>query len=301
MIVSLWDRAQLAEDTGVEDAGGWGGITLAYNTRSPAEVDAVLAEVAAAGGTVLRPGARDLLGRLLRRVRRSRGPRRGRSPTTRTGRSPRTARSPCDPPASASLANVRRLGGSDGNEQLTAVVATLLLVLLAIEGATLLNLTVAPDRACVRRDAAHPGRRAQARQHRLAHAPLLPRRRGVRAGAGRRIRCYGSSSRRSRSSRRSCSSAPVSRCSPLDQTSGTVVGLHKASFVVWLGAVGVHVLVRVVRLPEAFRLGVPGSGRSGSVLAAATLVAGVAVATLTLPAADHLQDQVSAHVGFDGG
>src|SRR5438093_9615604 len=31
-------------------------------------------------------------------------------------------------------------GGSGGNEQLTAIVATLLLVLLAIEGATLLNL-----------------------------------------------------------------------------------------------------------------------------------------------------------------
>jgi uncharacterized protein len=57
MIVSLWDRAQLAEDTGVEDPGGWGGITPAYNTRSEAEVDAVLEEVAAAGGTVLRAGA----------------------------------------------------------------------------------------------------------------------------------------------------------------------------------------------------------------------------------------------------
>ena len=32
------------------------------------------------------------------------------------------------------------VGGSGGNEQLTAVVATLLLVLLAIEGATLLDL-----------------------------------------------------------------------------------------------------------------------------------------------------------------
>jgi hypothetical protein len=31
-------------------------------------------------------------------------------------------------------------GGSDGNEQLTAIVATLLLVLLSIEAATLLNL-----------------------------------------------------------------------------------------------------------------------------------------------------------------
>ena len=35
---------------------------------------------------------------------------------------------------------MKRLGGSDGNEQLTAVVATLLIVGLAIEGATVLNL-----------------------------------------------------------------------------------------------------------------------------------------------------------------
>src|SRR5438067_13916877 len=35
---------------------------------------------------------------------------------------------------------MRGWGGSDGNEQLTAIVATVLLVLLAIEGATLLNL-----------------------------------------------------------------------------------------------------------------------------------------------------------------
>ena len=29
MVVALWDRAQLAEDSGVEDGGGWGGVTLA--------------------------------------------------------------------------------------------------------------------------------------------------------------------------------------------------------------------------------------------------------------------------------
>jgi len=57
MIVGLWGREQLAEDTGVEDSGGWGGITPAYNARSPEEVDGVLAEVAAAGGTILRQGA----------------------------------------------------------------------------------------------------------------------------------------------------------------------------------------------------------------------------------------------------
>ena len=43
MILALWDRAQLAEDSAVEDSGGWGGTTLAHNVGSPAEVDAVLA------------------------------------------------------------------------------------------------------------------------------------------------------------------------------------------------------------------------------------------------------------------
>ncbi len=57
MVVALWDRARLAEDSGVEDNGGWGGITLAYNTRSPAEVDAVIEEARGAGGTIPRePG-----------------------------------------------------------------------------------------------------------------------------------------------------------------------------------------------------------------------------------------------------
>ena len=35
MIVALWGRDQLAEDSGVEDAGGWGGVTLAHNVGSP--------------------------------------------------------------------------------------------------------------------------------------------------------------------------------------------------------------------------------------------------------------------------
>ena len=57
MIVALWDRAKLAEDSAVEDGGGWGGVTLAYNTRSPEEVDAVIEEARAAGATIARePG-----------------------------------------------------------------------------------------------------------------------------------------------------------------------------------------------------------------------------------------------------
>jgi catechol 2,3-dioxygenase-like lactoylglutathione lyase family enzyme len=56
-VVALWDRARLAEDSTVEDSGGWGGVTLAHNVRSPAEVDAVLAEAEAAGATIGRRGA----------------------------------------------------------------------------------------------------------------------------------------------------------------------------------------------------------------------------------------------------
>jgi predicted lactoylglutathione lyase len=62
MIVALWSRAQLAEDTVVRDDGGWGGITLAHNVRSPEEVDAVLAEAEAAGATVPRGGAETFWG-----------------------------------------------------------------------------------------------------------------------------------------------------------------------------------------------------------------------------------------------
>ena len=57
MIVALWSRAKLAADSTVPDAGGWGGITLAHNTRSPEEGDAVLAEAEAAGATIGRAGA----------------------------------------------------------------------------------------------------------------------------------------------------------------------------------------------------------------------------------------------------
>jgi uncharacterized protein len=57
MILALWGRAQLAEDSGVRDGGGWGGVTPAQNVRSPAEVDAVLLEAERAGATIARPGA----------------------------------------------------------------------------------------------------------------------------------------------------------------------------------------------------------------------------------------------------
>ena len=62
MVVALWDRAALAEDSGVSDAGGWGGMTLAHNVRSPGEVDAVIEEARAAGATIAREPAETVWG-----------------------------------------------------------------------------------------------------------------------------------------------------------------------------------------------------------------------------------------------
>jgi uncharacterized protein len=62
MIVALWSRASLAEDSGVEDGGGWGGITLAYNVRSPAEVDTVVEEARRAGARIAREPAETFWG-----------------------------------------------------------------------------------------------------------------------------------------------------------------------------------------------------------------------------------------------
>ena len=57
MIVALWSREQLAQDSGVEDGGGWGGVTLAYNVRSPEEADTVIGQARAAGARIARePG-----------------------------------------------------------------------------------------------------------------------------------------------------------------------------------------------------------------------------------------------------
>ena len=62
MVVALWGRDRLAEDSGVEDGGGWGGVTLAHNVGSPEEVDRVIAEAEAAGAAIPRHGAETFWG-----------------------------------------------------------------------------------------------------------------------------------------------------------------------------------------------------------------------------------------------
>ncbi|HUQ62274.1 MAG TPA: VOC family protein [Acidimicrobiales bacterium] len=62
MIVALWHRDKLAEDSVVEDAGGWGGVTLAYNTRDRGEVDSVIEEARVAGAQIAREPAETFWG-----------------------------------------------------------------------------------------------------------------------------------------------------------------------------------------------------------------------------------------------
>jgi catechol 2,3-dioxygenase-like lactoylglutathione lyase family enzyme len=71
MVLALWGRDKLAQDSGVSDqvgsrekgrvsdllGGGWGGVTLAHNVASPSQVDAVIEEARAAGATIVREPA----------------------------------------------------------------------------------------------------------------------------------------------------------------------------------------------------------------------------------------------------
>jgi catechol 2,3-dioxygenase-like lactoylglutathione lyase family enzyme len=58
MVFALWDRARLAEDSAVSDGGGWGGVTLAHNVGSAAEVDTIINAARGAGAVIGRePGS----------------------------------------------------------------------------------------------------------------------------------------------------------------------------------------------------------------------------------------------------
>jgi predicted lactoylglutathione lyase len=58
VVLVLWARERLAADTGVEDEGSrWGGITLAHNVGSRAEVDELVAVARRCGAEIARePG-----------------------------------------------------------------------------------------------------------------------------------------------------------------------------------------------------------------------------------------------------
>ena len=190
------------------------------------------------------------------------------------------------------------IGGSAGNEQLTLAIAALLIVLLAVEGATILRigslLTV----------------------HAFVGMLLIPVVALKLASTGwRMLRYYQRGEeyvlRGPPHIALRMLVAPVLVLSTLlvfgtgvallalDQRHGTLVGLHKASFLVWAGAFGLHVLGHLLRLPQLWRQRVPGLALRIAI-AASALVTGVTLATLTLPSADRLQDHASGYLGVDG-
>jgi hypothetical protein len=195
------------------------------------------------------------------------------------------------------LKNIAEGGRMRGNQQLTAAAAILLLVLLAAEGVTLLNLG------------------ALMSVHAFVGVLLIPLVALKLGSVGWRMLSY----YRGRAEYVEAGPpqmalrvlvGPVIIASTilllgtgvalmaLGQTQGTVVLLHKASFAVWLGATGIHVLAHVWKLRAALVQRVPGiAGRS--ILVGATVLASSALAVATLPAADHLQDHMSAQVGLD--
>jgi len=63
VVLVLWSREKLAADTVVADDGAaWSGITLAHNVGSRAEVDAVVEQARANGGTISREPAETFYG-----------------------------------------------------------------------------------------------------------------------------------------------------------------------------------------------------------------------------------------------
>jgi uncharacterized protein len=63
VVVVLWARVKLAEDSGIVDDGArWSGIALAHNVASRAEVDGVIEQARAAGGAITREPAETFYG-----------------------------------------------------------------------------------------------------------------------------------------------------------------------------------------------------------------------------------------------
>jgi len=192
-------------------------------------------------------------------------------------------------------------GGAEGNARLTAVTAAVLLVLLAAEGATIpfvhqqLTLHMALGLALIPpvllklgttgwrfaryylRDPQYVRRGPPHALQRLLVAPLTVASTVVLFGTGVLLVV-------------------------MHPQRGLVVGLHKASFIVWFGAMAVHVLGHVLELPGHVRADrereLPGA-RVRSFLLAAALVAGAVVAIAALPSIHDWAAWAAQHRRFD--
>ena len=192
-----------------------------------------------------------------------------------------------------------RTGGSEGNRRLTATTAVLLLVLLAAEGATVLAI------------------RPLVTVHVFLGMLLIPPVGLKIATTGYRFVRYYTGDRRYRLDGpphpllRLLGPIVVLSTTMLFATGvllialgphrGGVLGLHKASFVVWLVAMGAHVLGHVLRVPRLVAADwrrddpLPGAWLRRWVLAG-SIVAGLIVALATV----HLAGPWHGFHRFDG-
>jgi hypothetical protein len=197
---------------------------------------------------------------------------------------------------------MRLQGGSEGNERLTAATAIVLLVLLAAEGATLLAirqlllphvflgfLLIPPVLLKIsttgwRMLSYYRGRAEYVRRGppmlllRVVVAPLIVVSTISLFATGVAVVAVGQG--------------------------GILLGLHKASFIVWVGATSVHVLAHLLKLPRLAGRdwwrsdALAGRSLRRFVLAGA-LVAGLTVGIAAMPLADHWQDSATSIVGVD--
>ncbi|HEY0416366.1 MAG TPA: hypothetical protein VGC78_08265 [Gaiellaceae bacterium] len=197
------------------------------------------------------------------------------------------------------MTSIRRLlaGGSDGNARLTAAVGVVLTVLLVLEGLTLLG-----------------GVRRLLTPHVFIGLLLIPPILLKLASTGWRMASY--YRRVDEYVRRGPPQAllrmlvaPVLVVSTVVLFAsgiaaawlgdgGILLGLHKASFVVWGVAFGIHFLAHALKLPRLvaldwWRRDTLGGRRLRQWLLAAALVAGLVVAVAGLPLAHHW------HGGFE--
>ncbi len=193
----------------------------------------------------------------------------------------------------APLQRLKRVfaGGTAGNGQLTAIAASALLALVAVELATLLNL------------------RSLLTVHAFVGMLLIPLVALKLASIGWRMaRYYLGADEYIRLGPPHVLLrtlvGPVLVLATLvlfgtgvallvrNEREGTLVGLHKAAFVVWIGALGVHMLAHALNAVGLLRERVPG-GAMRVALLGGTLVASVGLAVATLPQAQALKDHVS--------
>jgi len=201
--------------------------------------------------------------------------------------------------AVAVVGNVLRLGGSEGNARLTGSTGVLLLVLLAVEGFTILFI------------------RSLISMHVFVGLLLLPPVALKLASTGWRALRYYTGSRQyvQRGPPHPVMRLVVAPVVVLSTVvllatgiamlavaprGGPLLGLHKASFVVWLAATGIHVLVYLPCLPRLATADLRRGTRVRSAwlrlgLVAASVAAGALLAVSALHLATPWLDWVRLH------